>query len=175
MATTAHADDDYGSEDAPALTVETVRLAHRLVAVVAAMVDLAPKDVLGRRPAAKAAVIRKLSLYLLNGWMSAQTIAKITGFNAAHINREVAQLWRWAENNALIESLVERLESFFVTFPEATREIDELSTEMMLEMAAERARRAADRVSRPAPRAASKPAPRPLAPVRLATLEGARV
>ena len=187
--TDTHAGDDQGSG---ALTMETARLAKAVLGIICAIVDVLPEGVLARRPAARAAVVRRLYFYTLSSWMGSPVIGRITGFNSAHINREINAIWAWAENNAMIETLVERLDAWFGNVPEVLREAEELTAEMMLERAEERVRAAADRVSQkaaPPPPAAlraalkstpapkKKPSPQRAAArtLRLAALDGARV
>jgi len=132
-----------GSE--PALTVSTVRLADAVLRIVCALAAIAPDTVMGKRPRERALSVRRLYFYALTSWLSAPMVERITGYNASHVNREVGYLWRWAETNAVIEELLEQLDSFLAPLPDLFGRMEELVDELVLEAAAARVKRAADR------------------------------
>ena len=125
-------DDEAGADEA--LDLATAGFAMRVLKVICAVTtDLAPEIVRGKRPSDRASVTRKLWFYTLNNWMSAKSIGALSGFNPAHINREVQQLLTWAEANAAFEEYLERFDAFVLSIPEIVGFSEDMVTEMVEE------------------------------------------
>lgn len=158
-------DDEAGADEA--LDLATAGFAMRVLKVICAVTtDLAPEIVRGKRPSDRASVTRKLWFYTLNNWMSAKSIGALSGFNPAHINREVQQLLTWAEANAAFEEYLERFDAFVLSIPEIVGFSEDMVTEMILELAADRVRRAAKALEEKAPPPVA-PSKAPVEPIRV--------
>lgn len=157
--------EDEAADTDEALDLATAGFAMRVLKIIsAATTDLPIEIVRGKRPSDRASVTRKLWFYALNNWMSAKTIGALSGFNPAHINREVAQLFQWANDNAAFEDYLERFDAFILSIPDVVGFSEDMVNEMILELAADRVRRAAKRLEpkAPVPIAPTKAPPEPI-------------
>ena len=151
-------DHEAITDDVPAMA--SAGFALRLLKVIcAATSDLSPEIVQGRRLTDRASVTRKLWFYSLNNWMSAKSVAALSGFNPAHISREIAQVFNWAAENAAFEAYLDRFDAFILALPEVLAFSEDMVTEMVLELAADRVARAAQRLERAPPPPPKKPPP----------------